>query len=56
MLGVLHVGSLTSRAFTDDEVVLLQLAGNRVAAAVANAILYRRERDARIDGSNASSR
>src|SRR5215203_285514 len=48
LLGVLHVGSLTSRAFTQDEVVLLQLAGNRVAAAVANAILYGRERDARI--------
>ena len=27
MLGVLHVGSVTPRTFTADEVVLLQLAG-----------------------------
>src|SRR3954454_1488124 len=47
LLGVLHVGSVPHRSFTDDEVVLLQLAGNRIAAALANALLYQREREAR---------
>jgi phosphoserine phosphatase RsbU/P len=32
--GVLHVGSLTSREFTGDDVQLLQLAANRPAVAV----------------------
>lgn len=31
VIGVLHVGSLTDREFTDDEVELLQLAGDRMA-------------------------
>ena len=34
VIGVLHVGSLTPRQFTSDEVELLQLAGDRAAAAV----------------------
>ena len=34
VIGVLHVGSLTPRQFTADEVELLQLAGDRAAAAV----------------------
>jgi serine phosphatase RsbU (regulator of sigma subunit) len=34
VIGVLHVGSLTSRRFTGDDVKLLQLAGDRAAAAV----------------------
>jgi putative methionine-R-sulfoxide reductase with GAF domain len=34
VIGVLHVGSLTPRQFTGDEVELLQLAGDRAAAAV----------------------
>ena len=34
VIGVLHVGSLTSRAFTSDDVELLQLAADRAAAAV----------------------
>jgi putative methionine-R-sulfoxide reductase with GAF domain len=34
VIGVLHIGSLTPRQFTDDEVELLQLAGDRAAAAV----------------------
>jgi sigma-B regulation protein RsbU (phosphoserine phosphatase) len=34
VIGVLHVGSLTPRQFTDYEVELLQLAGDRAAAAV----------------------
>jgi len=34
VIGVLHVGSLTSRRFTGDDVALLQLAADRAAAAV----------------------
>jgi serine phosphatase RsbU (regulator of sigma subunit) len=34
VIGVLHVGSLTSRVFTREEVVLLQLTGDRVALAI----------------------
>ena len=34
MIGVLHVGSLTPRQFTSQEVELLQLAADRAAAAV----------------------
>lgn len=34
VIGVLHVGSLTSRRFTGDDVELLQLAADRAAAAV----------------------
>ena len=34
VIGVLHVGSLTSRRFTSGDVELLQLAGDRAAAAV----------------------
>ena len=31
LLGVLHIGSLTSRQFTDDDLGILQLAGERIA-------------------------
>jgi sigma-B regulation protein RsbU (phosphoserine phosphatase) len=34
VIGVLHVGSLTPRQFTSDDVEMLQLAGDRAAAAV----------------------
>ena len=34
MIGVLHVGSLEKRDFTDDDVELLQSAGDRAALAV----------------------
>jgi serine phosphatase RsbU (regulator of sigma subunit) len=34
VIGVLHVGSLTSRLFTREEAVLLQLTGDRVALAI----------------------
>jgi phosphoserine phosphatase RsbU/P len=34
VIGVLHVGSLTPRQFTSDDIDLLQLAGDRAAAAV----------------------
>jgi serine phosphatase RsbU (regulator of sigma subunit) len=36
VIGVLHVGSLTGREFTSDDVVLLQLAADRAATAVAS--------------------
>ena len=34
LVGVLHVGTLWDRVFTDDDVELLQVAADRVAAAV----------------------
>jgi sigma-B regulation protein RsbU (phosphoserine phosphatase) len=43
VIGVLHVGSLTSRAFTSDDVELLQLAADRAAAAV-HSLMVRDER------------
>jgi K+-sensing histidine kinase KdpD len=39
-LGVLHVGTLTSRQFTRDEVELLQLVAERVAIAIERARLH----------------
>jgi signal transduction histidine kinase len=39
-LGVLHVGTLTPRAFTRDEVELLQLVAERVAIAIERAQLH----------------
>ena len=39
VLGVLHVGSLTTRAFTDQDAVVLQLAAARVAPAIKRAQL-----------------
>jgi GAF domain-containing protein/anti-sigma regulatory factor (Ser/Thr protein kinase) len=47
VIGVLHVGSLTPRDFTDDDRDLLQLAADRAALAIAQAQLYNRERAAR---------
>jgi GAF domain-containing protein/anti-sigma regulatory factor (Ser/Thr protein kinase) len=47
VLGVLHVGTLTPRTFTDDDRDLLQLAGDRAAIAIEHAQLYELERAAR---------
>ena len=47
VIGVLHVGSLTPREFSDDDRDLLQLAADRAALAIAQAQLFTRERDAR---------
>ena len=44
VLGVLHVGSGTTRLFKQDEVELLRLAGERVGLAIEHARLYERER------------
>ena len=40
VLGVLHVGTLAPRSFTEDDARLLQLAADRVALALENAALY----------------
>jgi GAF domain-containing protein/anti-sigma regulatory factor (Ser/Thr protein kinase) len=47
VLGVLHVGSLTPREFTDSDRDLLQLAADRAALAIDHARLYEDERAAR---------
>ena len=47
VLGVLHVGSLVPRRFTEEESALLQLAADRAALAIAQATLYQQERAAR---------
>jgi sigma-B regulation protein RsbU (phosphoserine phosphatase) len=44
LLGVLHVGSLQDRAFTDDEVNLLQLAAERAALGIDHAHVYEWQR------------
>ena len=47
VIGVLHVGSLTMRRFTQNDVALLQLAGDRAAIAVEHARLFEAEQLAR---------
>jgi signal transduction histidine kinase len=47
VIGVLHVGKLTPRRFTDEDVELLQLAADRVAVATDRARVYEAERSAR---------
>ena len=47
VIGVLHVGTLVPRKFTDEEAELLRLAAERAAAAVEHARLYEAERRAR---------
>ena len=46
-IGVLHVGSLTRRGFTPEDVELLQIAGDRAALAIEHARLFDSERRAR---------
>jgi signal transduction histidine kinase len=48
VLGVLHVGTLTPRDFTEDETALLQLVADRVARAIEHARAFEAERTARI--------
>ena len=40
MIGVLHVGSLTPRVFTDEDAELLQLAADRAATSIERARLF----------------
>ena len=47
LLGVLHVGALVHRDFDDDDVELLQLAGDRASIAIEHARAFEAERLAR---------
>jgi len=47
IIGVLHVGTLTPRRFTVEDVELLELAADRVAVALDRARLFEAERSAR---------
>ena len=53
VLGVMHVGTLTPRDFTDADSELLQVAADRAALAIDHAVLYDRERRARLDADRA---
>ncbi len=53
-IGVLHVGMLKHAEFTEDDVSLLQLAGDRIALAIENARLYEVEKHARTDAEDAN--
>ncbi len=46
-LGVLHVGTLVHRVFDEEDVEILQLAGDRAALAIEHARLFEAERAAR---------
>jgi len=48
VLGVMHVGSLTAREFTGEDVDLLQLVGDRAALAIEHARAFAAERSARV--------
>jgi PAS domain S-box-containing protein len=52
--GVLHVGKLEFAHFTDEDVRLLQLAGDRIALAIENARLYQVEKTARAEAEDAN--
>ena len=52
--GVLHVGTLAPRQFTDDDTRLLQLVADRAALAIEHARLYDTERAARLDAEAAT--
>ena len=47
VLGVLHVGTLVHRVFDEDDVELLQLAGDRAAIAIGHARTFEAERQSR---------
>jgi signal transduction histidine kinase len=47
LLGVLHVGTLSPRAFSSEDVELIQLVADRAAIAIAHARLFATERQAR---------
>jgi signal transduction histidine kinase len=44
VVGVLHIGTLSPRAFTDDDVELLRMAADRAAMAIVHARLFEAER------------
>jgi signal transduction histidine kinase len=45
VVGVLHVGTLSPRVFTEDEVELLRLAADRAAVAIVHGRLFQAERE-----------
>jgi signal transduction histidine kinase len=45
VVGVLHVGTLSPRMFTDDDLELLRMAADRAAMAIVHARLFQAERD-----------
>src|SRR5262245_11000307 len=45
VVGVLHVGTLTPRVFTDDDLELLRMAADRAAMAIVHARLFEAERN-----------
>jgi signal transduction histidine kinase len=45
VVGVLHVGSLSPRVFSDDDVELLRMAADRAAMAIVHARLFQAERE-----------
>jgi GAF domain-containing protein len=48
VVGVLHVGTLTPREFSEHEIELLQLAADRAAIAIEHARIYAAERETRL--------
>lgn len=46
LIGVVHVGTLVPRPFTDDDVALLQLAADRIGLAIEHARLFTAEQEA----------
>ena len=54
VIGVLHVDTLEAHSFTQDDVNLLQLAGDRVALAIERARLYEAEQRARLEAETAN--
>jgi len=48
VLGVLHVGTLTARKFTDEDLDLLEVVADRVALAIEHARLFEAERRGRV--------
>lgn len=55
-IGVVHVGALRPRRFTEDEARLLQLVAGRIAMAIDQARLYEAERSARAEAETAERR
>jgi PAS domain S-box-containing protein len=56
VIGVLHVGSLRARRFTEDESRLLELVADRIAVAIDHARLFEAERQARAAAETAERR
>ena len=54
VIGVIHVDTLEAHNFTQDDLNLLQLAGDRVALAIERARLYEGEQQARLEAETAN--